>query len=1164
MTTRLLQQITPPFSETNKRKMRTLFKNGLGLARNTSERVLANVIGVQPRLLYNYLAEDYNNYVRAENERILAQRAEATRRRAEERRRRLQIQRNILNSLPINEIQTTFDYPKNKFHIRDHTYKFDPTIIPLVLQAIIKETTDIDVLTENAIRKMYLQLLSHTANNIYFRIWLNGDNARVSTRILSFGEYTYEMFLQDIAKMQQSEVSNSIFNIEFTIQLRSIPKGSGMLDTTDIPQFLKKRNGVTLIYNDDEKCGQRCLVYADEKNLNNFKKDCRKKGRENYFDNKLKKLCDELEHYTSMAFTDFEKYSELRHKQVVVLGHDFSVLYETEHKYFEKVYLFWDGEKEHYHYIHNINSVRNDSSRNSKWCFNCNKSYRVDSGAYSKHKCVDNACYFCKEIFETDELKQKHFNDACVNKTWCRCSSCNCWCPNSTCRDKHTEKCKGLRKRCDECKKYVDKDHFDKHICGEVYCSVCDIHHQDDNHRCWIQPLEKKEEKADDIYAFDFESKFDKDHRHIVNYCVVMKLYSEEKFVCESIEEFVKYVLSKKSSTFIAHNGKAYDTWLVHKYLIQQTNKRPSKLILAGNKIMYMKIGSIRFIDSLNHIAQGLSAFPKIFGIAEMKKGYFPYTFNTDENQNYIGQIPPIEYYNPDEMMEDKRKDFMEWYNKQNEYVYNFKKELDGYCCSDVDILKRSMEIYIDEGIALNGLNPIKCSTIASYAMKVYRTNYLKKDAICVLKKDEYDFCKRGFFGGRTEVFQLHKKFEKSDVEKGKYIDYADIQSLYPSVQYYDQLPCGKPKWEEDVEYSKEYLENHFGYYEVDIVCPKNIHIPLLPEKKDMKLNFDLVNKNKAVYTSIELLRAIEIGYEIKKIYKVLYFDRSDDLFKGYVRNFLKIKAECSGYDGDDIDEYIQRYYDACGVLLEKEKIKANKGKKLLAKILLNSLWGKFGQKDNMPTTEYITDSSKWFRMLRDNNAGKITLQNENLIDVNTMYVQYVSNETAKSSLNTTNVALAGFVTSQARLRLYKELYKLDKRVIYCDTDSIVYEHDDSKYNIPISDVLGGWELETKKNVHITEFVGFAPKSYAYRCDDGKVDVKCKGVTLHYNNKKNVNFDSLIDLVYGKVDKLETKKMEFIKGKEFIKTQYNIKEINFERPKFKREINTDNSTTARQ
>ena len=83
MTTRLLKEITPPFSETNKRKMRTLFKRELGLPRNASEAVIANTINVSQRLLYNYLAQDYNNYVQNENERILAQR----RRQAQERRR---------------------------------------------------------------------------------------------------------------------------------------------------------------------------------------------------------------------------------------------------------------------------------------------------------------------------------------------------------------------------------------------------------------------------------------------------------------------------------------------------------------------------------------------------------------------------------------------------------------------------------------------------------------------------------------------------------------------------------------------------------------------------------------------------------------------------------------------------------------------------------------------------------------------------------------------------------------------------------------------------------------------------------------------------------------------------------------------------------------------
>ena len=62
-----------------------------------------------------------------------------------------------------------------------------------------------------------------------------------------------------------------------------------------------------------------------------------------------------------------------------------------------------------------------------------------------------------------------------------------------------------------------------------------------------------------------------------------------------------------------------------------------------------------------------------------------------------------------------------------------------------------------------------------------------------------------------------------------------------------------------------------------------------------------------------------------------------------------------------------------------------------------------------MPTTEYITDPSKWFRKLRDNNDGKITLKNETLIDENTLYIEYISNETTNSSLNTTNVALARY-----------------------------------------------------------------------------------------------------------------------------------------------------------
>ena len=85
MTTRLLQEAQPPFTESIKRKMRTLFRQGLRLARNASEARIAQAIGVQPRLLYNYLAQDYNNYVRAENERILARRRQQALQRRQQR-----------------------------------------------------------------------------------------------------------------------------------------------------------------------------------------------------------------------------------------------------------------------------------------------------------------------------------------------------------------------------------------------------------------------------------------------------------------------------------------------------------------------------------------------------------------------------------------------------------------------------------------------------------------------------------------------------------------------------------------------------------------------------------------------------------------------------------------------------------------------------------------------------------------------------------------------------------------------------------------------------------------------------------------------------------------------------------------------------------------------
>ena len=71
----------------------------------------------------------------------------------------------------------------------------------------------------------------------------------------------------------------------------------------------------------------------------------------------------------------------------------------------------------------------------------------------------------------------------------------------------------------------------------------------------------------------------------------------------------------------------------------------PDKIIDNGSKIMYMTVERglhTRVIDSLNFLPMNWFALPKVFGINELKKGWFPHHFITRENQNYVGPYPDI------------------------------------------------------------------------------------------------------------------------------------------------------------------------------------------------------------------------------------------------------------------------------------------------------------------------------------------------------------------------------------------------------------------------------------------------------------------------------------------------------------------------------------------
>ncbi|XP_046582182.1 uncharacterized protein LOC124289622 [Haliotis rubra] len=248
------------------------------------------------------------------------------------------------------------------------------------------------------------------------------------------------------------------------------------------------------------------------------------------------------------------------------------------------------------------------------------------------------------------------------------------------------------------------------------------------------------------------------------------------------------------------------------------------------------------------------------------------------------------------------------------------------------------------------------------------------------------------FFGGRTNAIKLY--YEASEDEE---ILYQDFTSLYPSVNKYGRYPVGHPTI---ITRNFKALDQYFGIAKVKIQPPRGLYHPVLPYRSNGKLKFplcrtcaDMEQREHCEHTEVErcfigtfctpeLLKALEKGYEIVKIYEVYHWSestqydpdtRTGGLFADYINTFLKIKQESSGWpaqckDESDKQKYIADYFRHEGIHLEYEKIQKNPGLRALSKLSLNSFWGKFAQRSNMKQTKFINhnDLETFYSFLTD------------------------------------------------------------------------------------------------------------------------------------------------------------------------------------------------------
>lgn len=132
-----------------------------------------------------------------------------------------------------------------------------------------------------------------------------------------------------------------------------------------------------------------------------------------------------------------------------------------------------------------------------------------------------------------------------------------------------------------------------------------------------------------------------------------------------------------------------------------------------------------------------------------------------------------------------------------------------------------------------------------------------------------------------------------------------------------------------------------------------------------------------------------------------------------------------------------------------------------------------------------------------------VRIFNENVMEVSTL-----KHEDTNASNGKFNIFIACFTTALARLKLYTELEKLDKQVLYYDTDSVIYSWK-GEFKIPTGVFLGQMTDELEGDV-ITEFGSAGPKSYCYHTKGGKSECKNKGTKSSFEINKVLNSESMM------------------------------------------------------
>lgn len=619
-------------------------------------------------------------------------------------------------------------------------------------------------------------------------------------------------------------------------------------------------------------------------------------------------------------------------------------------------------------------------------------------------------------------------------------------------------------------------------------------------------------------------------------------------------------------------------TWRKGQNLFKASNV--CQVAMIGSKALSIKASNVTFRCSWAHLAAPLSKLPRMFGFTDtLRKGEFPYgrLSETAWGSKHLDGLPPLIEYTPNAKKPDDRKKLIDWWYqdqkrrnasnninaqvrqfirdyelthtydpKQPTIPWDFDTELWSYLLMDVEVGARALYAYHTTALEMQkdlvgdgvGLSPLIYSTSPAWAKDMWQLYFMPLNEVSLLRKDHAAFIRSALHGGRTDKRGSIVTLTDEAFARGDRIQYYDFKSLYPSVQkcsihdtYY---PIGVAEDDDDLKRHPnmnnqillDFMKERTGFLAIDATHLKYVTHPTLCRMKkvtnSMKLMFTNEDTVNETYCWPEIEEAIRSGeIEVTKVHRAVLFRRTTNTFNNYVDFFFQVKeaAERSG----------------------------NEGLRSLAKLLLNSLWGKLGQ-NAYPVREWVQTVER--ERYLQNQFEKGYYEFISCIPKGDRFNHYcytIKNDF--NNLGSTAVHIAAHVSTWGRVMLHRKVLNVHgQRALYCDTDSaILYLRKEDAMPFVGND-LGDLTNEVPKilkdagktftgEAYIREAILVAPKTYALHiqttCGVNYYKVVCKGFEPSYQNSKSFHFENFKKLVLDKKRSRTTSQeavMKFILG----------------------------------